>query len=556
MPQEKPDGASIPTPPDYPPAPCTPRRGPAGPGSWRSGRHPSVLVFLFAFALYADSISNGFVFDDVQVILRDARIHDLRHVPAIWTRGYWEEGRLGGYFRPVTTTSYALDYALQGERPVGYHLVNVFLHSLIAALVVPLSRRTGVPPPGPLLAGLLFAAHPIHTEAAAWVTGRSDLLAALAFVAAALFWLRYRGTGRTRELAGLTAAYGLGVLSKEHVAVLPAVIIAMEAAATRFGDAIGRRRLRDALLACGAALFLDLALRHAATGQLLDRPGTPVPGLLYGEPFGVRVLASLKILDRATRLLVFPIRLSADYSFNQIPIPRALEPRVVTGALIVLGSLLLALRARSVPRRLAMAVWAAATWFPVSNLLVAVPLLFAERTLYLPSVGLAVILGDCLATGPLARGTPRWKMALVLVVLTLGLWSARTIQRNTDWRDDPALFGAAVRASPNSALMRSNYGNVLLLSGRTAEALPQLEAALWILPAGEIGLKASFHLSIAYERLGRLADSERAIRHAVALDPRNAEVLRQLTTVLARRRNADEARRAVERAETPGAASR
>ncbi len=508
----------------------------------------SGLVFALAFVLYANSLRNGFAFDDVPVILRDTRVHALRSVPGIWTGAYWAGDRLGGYFRPVTTTSYALDYALHGERPAGYHLVNVLLHALISALVVPLARRLGVPPAGALLAGILFAAHPIHTEAAAWITGRSDLLAALSFVAAALFWLRYRETGRTRDLAGLGAAYGLGIFCKEHAVVLPAVLVVIEAGATRLRDPAGRRRLLSALLVCGAALFLNLALRLEATGWLLDRPRHLVPGLLYGEPPGVRLITFLKVFDRAVRLLILPIRLSPDYSFNQIPIPTGIEPRVLAGALIALACAFLTFRAWSVPRRFAMIFWAAATYFPVSNLLVPVPLLFAERTLYLPSVALAVIAGDWLAAGPLARGAPRRGTTGALILAIVSLWGTLTIRRNAEWRDDLTLFGAAVRASPASALMRSNYGNALLLAGKTKAAVPELQAAQRILPEGESGLKASFHLSIAYEQLGLLPQADAAIRQAIAIDPRRAEVWRQLGKVLALEGKPDAARRASERA--------
>ncbi|MDP3937502.1 MAG: hypothetical protein Q8R92_05125, partial [Deltaproteobacteria bacterium] len=374
----------------------------APPASRASTRWVILLVFLAGALVYANSLTNGFTFDDKVIVETNEKIRSLDRLPEIWTTPYWPSHRYIQNYRPLTLTTYALNYAVHGVAPLGYHLVNVLLHALVSAMVVILALRLGVTLAGAALAGLFFALHPIHTEVVAGVVGRAELLASLAYIGGFLLWLRYREHGRVRDLAWLIAVFVLGNLSKEHVVVLPAVILGAELALHRFRDPEGNRRVVRAFLACAAAGFLVFLLRNWATGtpfagNLLAHPVTA--GMLYGEPALVRFLTFLKVLQEIARLLLFPITLSPDYNYNQIPIPRGFETAVAAGAVVLGIGVIVAIRAWSVPRRFAMTAWAALTYFPISNLLVPVPLLLAERTLYIPSIALAVLAGDWLAGG-------------------------------------------------------------------------------------------------------------------------------------------------------------
>jgi hypothetical protein len=508
----------------------------------------AVIVFVTAFGLYANSIPNGFAFDDRWIIERNPRVHGLDRIHRIWTGGYWGEEKVTRYYRPLTLTTYAANFSVHGLRPAGYHLVNVILHAFVSVLVLVLAVRIGLPRGGALLAGLAFAAHPIHTEAVAGVVGRAELLAALAFIGGVLAWLRYRESGRTRYLLGLVLVYGAGLLCKEHVAVLPAVLVAGELALHRLRDRTGRARLLAALLGCGGALSVGLALRFLGTGsfvedRLLGFRG--YPGLLFGESVWIRMLTALKVLERIARLLVFPIVLSPDYSFNQLPIPRGLERGVVMGALLALAGAWWLWRVRSAPARLTMGVWALVAYLPVSNLFFPTTLLLGERTLYLSTVAIVILLGTLFPAAQRLSGRRQRIAAGLLMSLVLALWGVRTIHRNLDWRDQATLFAAAARTSPNSARVRMNHGVELLRAGKAEEAVRELQAAVWILPGYA---HAHFNLSRAYESLDRLSDAQGAALRAILLRPDEVRSRLQLGIILLRKGRLEAAREVYRRA--------
>ncbi len=494
----------------------------------------AAIVFVTAFGLYANSIPNGFAFDDRWIIERNPRVHGLHRLPEIWTGGYWGEEKVTRYYRPLTLTTYAANFSLHALRPAGYHIVNVTLHACVSVLVLVLGLRMGLPRGGAFLAGMAFAAHPIHTEAVAGVVGRAELLAALAFIGGVLAWLRYRESGRKRYLLGLILVYGAGLLCKEHVAVLPVVLAAGEAAFHRLGDRTGRARLLAALLGCGLALSLGLALRFLGTGSFVEERllgFRGYPGLLFGEPLWIRTLTALKVLERIARLLVFPIALSPDYSFNHLPIPRGLERGVAMGALLALAGAYWLWRVRSSPARLTLGIWALVAYLPVSNLFFPTTLLLGERTLYLSTVALAILLGTLFPAAQGLYGGRRRIAAGLLIGLVLAFWGVRTIHRNPDWRDQGTLFAAAARTSPNSARVRMNHGVELLRAGKAQEAVRELEAAIWILPGYTL---AHFNLSRAYESLGRLNDAQAAALRAILLRPDEVRNRLQLGIILLR----------------------
>jgi hypothetical protein len=512
-----------------------------------------LLVFLLASGLYANTIPNGFTFDDHSIVERNVLVRGVRRIPKIWRQGYWHEGKMVRQYRPVTLTTYAIEYAIHGLRPAGFHLVNVLLHALASCVVLALAARLGAPPAGALLAGVLFAAHPIHTDAVAGVVGRAEILSALGFLGGLLFWFRYRERGNATDLLGLLAAFAIGIGSKEQAVTLPVALLAAEGALHRFRDPAGRRRMFAALTGCVVVLGGYFFLRVMAIGHLTDVPVHAYPGLLFDEPQSVRILTFFKVFYRATKLVVLPIAMSPDYSFNQIPIPREIQMSVLLGALIVSACSWGIGRSWHTPRRFVMICWAAFPYLIVSNLFVPVFILFAERTLYLPTAGLALLVGDWTVSSRLWRDPCGGRVARALVAVIIVLFAVRTIDRNLDWRNDVSLFRAAARTSPNSALVHLNYGTLLILAGRNAEAVRQFEAAVRILPAYEVGAGAYSQLSYAYERLGRVLDAEEAIRRSLLINDQNPDSWGRLGYLLDEQGKTDAARSAYRREAILGA---
>ncbi len=505
------------------------------------------LVFLVSVLAYANSLSNGFTLDDKEIVEHNTRIRGLDQIPLIWSTGYWTNERYIKAYRPITVTTFALNYAVHGLRPAGYHLVNVLLNAAVAALLVLLALKLGVPLAGALLAGLFFAVHPIHTDAASGVVGRAEMLAALAFLGGLLFWLRYREQGRLGDLAALLAIFALGNLSKEQVIVLPVLFVVAELAFHRLRDPVGRNRLALALAGCGVLLAGIFMLRAAVTGTVLGGNLTnhpPVSGFLYGEPLYIRLLTFLKVLQKVARLLLFPIALSPDYSFNQIPIPRGFDRSVLAGVFVALICGAGFVHAWNTPRRFLMVSWAFLIYLPVSNLLMPIPLLLGERTLYVPSIGLAVVLGDWLASEPLRRAGRKRLAAGALVAAIILLWGARTVARVPVWRNQMTLFASGVESSPNSAMLHLNYGTALLLQGRVEEAARQLEIVVTIQPKLAV---AHYKLSVLYQMLNEPEKAEAAIRALLRMRLDDPAAWLQLGRVLVMQGRTEDAQRALKR---------
>ncbi|MBI3448290.1 MAG: tetratricopeptide repeat protein [Acidobacteria bacterium] len=491
-------------------------------------RRGAAAAFLLGATLYAGTIRNGFVFDDIDVVQKNPLAHAPPRLGAILTSHYWANVQAtGNLYRPLTILSFALNDAATGRSAAGYHAVNAILHGAVAALVVLVGAALGWSPAGAIAAGLLFAAHAVHVEAVAPVVGRSELLAALFALAA---WLCHRGavrspTSRARLGSGAAASalFALALLSKENAAVLPALVVAADLALDRSADS-RRRSLRSAAAMLGVvALFL--AARSAV-----------VPGVPAGDPLGrvfggvdamTRVRTAVGVMGRYLGLLVFPNRLSADYSYRQIPLiesmadPLFLVSTVAHVALAISG---FALASRA--RRSGVAVLCyLGTLFPVSNLAFSIGTVMGERLLYLPSVGFCLLVPAIFSETFPRPGRGRALLAAALLVPALALSAWRVVTRNDDWRDQRTLFLSTVRTSPDSAKAHYNLGVAEDDRGDLVAAMAEYRRAIEIKPDQAESFR-NYGLDLL--QVNRPADAEGALAKAAELDPGIADVFGDL----------------------------
>lgn len=416
------------------------------------------LVAAVAIAASATTLRNGFVYDDVPVITEDARIRSfslgLLAVP------YWDGEVRDRIYRPLTTLSFAVDWKTGGGSPVTFHLTNVLLHAVVCLLVLALASRW-LAGPAALVAALWFAVHPVHVEAVAGVVGRSELLAAAGYLVALLAWLSEGDAARTSPGGGRRASLAILVLAgaavgyggKEHALTLPAtLLLAGWWRARSRGERFGPAFRRQAVTWC-AVLVLALgylAARSAVVGTALGGGNTAAGLGDLGAVGRAMVMAPATLVW--VRLLLWPVRLSADYSPDAFVPSAALTLAHVAAAALLVGA---GLTAWSLRRR-APAVMAGMAWFVVTasvaaNIVVPTGVLLAERVLYLPSVGAALVAGavwGLLAEWATGRGASRalWPAT----ALALALLAARTMTRNPVWRDADRFYAALVHDAPDS----------------------------------------------------------------------------------------------------------
>ncbi len=433
--------------------------------AWRRHLLPVLGLWALALAAYSSSFGAGLVFDNRIAILNDPRIQDVtsRNANLILDQQYWYGNLPSALYRPLTTFSYLFNYAVlgNGSAPAGYHWVNFALHAVNIALVYVLALWIFGELRAAVATAAVWAVHPVLTESVTNIVGRADLLAALGVLAALACHVHAAGaTGkrRMRWLVAVGAATAIGMFSKESAIVAPAVLLLYDLAFAGRGK--WRERV-DSYAAAVAPCLLFLCIRaqvlaHSTTGSVvyIDNP-------LVGAGFLTGRLTAIGVIGRYVGLLLWPGRLSADYSYNQIPLFRLGDWAGVAAAAAALAMA-------------AAAVWAFrrhnrvffflglffVTLAPTCNVFLPIGTIMAERFLYLPALALA----GCVALGleAASRRLPA-KAAPALLGAICAALAVRTYVRNLDWATDQTLMASAAEACP--AAYRPHLVLATLLSG-------------------------------------------------------------------------------------------
>jgi tetratricopeptide (TPR) repeat protein len=486
-----------------------------------------LLLWALVGAAYSNSFQSALVFDGASIVTQDTRIRAAtpENIRLIFSEEYWYKGAPSGLYRPLTTFSFLLNYTLgSGEDPAAYHWTNFALHGINVTLVYALGILIFADPVLGLALAALWGLHPLLTDSVTNIAGRADLLAALGVLAALLCYMKgtaAEGRPKLAWLAGMVAAQAAGLFAKENAAVLPGLMLLYDMAWAQRS----RWRARApayAALALPFAVWLYLR-SQVQTHMLLHFMENP----LVGAGYLTARLTAIKVIGKLMWLFVWPARLSADYSYNAIPLfgwlPFAWEDAKALIALAVcVGAALLALRWRRRQRPL---FFFLAFFFialvPTANLVMLIGSIMAERFAYLPSVGLAgcavAALHELARRLPFklpafARATPA---AMAAVCLCLG---ARTYARNLDWRDELSFWSSTVDVSPGSARPHNNLGDTLSrMPSRLSDAIAEFETALAILPDY---LDAHYNLgnALAQER-GRRPEAIEEYQRALRIEP-------------------------------------
>ena len=454
----------------------------------RDPRTAALIVGLVAALVYANSLWNDFAYDDVHIIVDNEAIHSLSTLPGALYTPYWptDFGRELGLWRPATTGTLGLLYALGGGSPVVFHAANVLAHAAASVLVLLLcAALMGLP--ASLVAGLVFAVHPVHVEAVSNVIGMGEILSCVAVLLACLVHVRGPARSGWGRSLGIGALYLVAFGAKEGGVVLPGLIFLLDAARQRLGFAELAGYVRDRWRA-----YLVMAV--VAAGLLLGR--YDVLGSIANPfaPLGADLLSVIprswtlgEVWTHYVRLWVFPLDLYADYSPNVIPISLEWHAGNTVGAVMAIAVLAAALilwrkpamaPGSSTSRAAALGVvWFVIAISPISNALFLSGVVLAERTLYLPSVGLSAATGWLVVR--LAQSRPRG--AVILLGLALTLSGVRTWMRTPAWKDNQEVFGTLIRDAPHSGRSQWILGDEFLKAGDVSQALFAYRAAINIL---------------------------------------------------------------------------
>lgn len=464
----------------------------------------AILVSLLATIPYANGIRNDFTFDDVPLVAENPRLRAPGAVKAAFATDWWNGTRPQSLlYRPLTMASFAIDYAvarigatdppparLPAGAAVPFHLQNVFWHAAASIALFLLVLELFASPGLAVATAALFAVHPVHTEAVDGIVGRAELMSAgfalLALLVAARI-LRDDPPGIARPAASGVLLL-LALLSKEHAIVIPAIPLVWMATRPP-----GERRAlihRSSVKRLAAAMVLAtlayLALRSAVLGApvaaFASAPGTIVVDNPIAGATGIgRVLTPVRVFGHAVTKFVFPRSLSADYSYDQLPVVTAPDAATVGSAsalaALIAGAVLLRRRAPAASLGIACFLL---TWALTGNVFLVIGTIFGERLLYLPSAGACLAIASGITALSRRLAVPAFTSGVIALFVLAG--GARTWARNPDWKDNLSLFASAAAESPRSCKALDGYASALFTAGRPKEALAWAERALAVYP--------------------------------------------------------------------------
>jgi hypothetical protein len=478
-----------------------------------------VVIVLALFASIS-SISNGFALDDVHIIVQNARVHDIRNVLDVFSQSYWPADRGGALYRPLTSLFFTVEWAIGNGSPLPFHAVSIATYCAVSSVVFLLAREF-VRWEAALLAGSLFAVHPVHVEAVANVVGQAELFAGLCAIAAVTLFIRGRRRGNVsrRDVTVVTALYAAGLLFKEHVVVLPALLVAAEMILL---DSEHRRNIIAACVPMTAVAVLFVVVRSLVLGEVAGAGVSPV---FVNTGYSARVYTMLVVMMEWVRLFVWPAHLASDYA-PLVSVATSFSVAMIPSLLVIAGLSGIGFTVRKTAPGVAFGLaFTGVTLLIPSNLIVMTGFVVAERALFLPSVGVVIAVAagiEGLIQHVAVRNPRITTNAAILAALLLVLGVARSTDRNAAWKDNASLIEHNVEDLPASWQAHMMMAQLHNERGRGPQALQETEIAL------RLGDRNDYHLlafaADMYQMYGRCDKAMPYYSRSLAIAPDQPQV--------------------------------
>lgn len=479
---------------------------------------PAAIAGVLALLLFSVTLHGTYVYDDQQIILRDKRVIDPSHFREIWTKDYFNGG-IDNLYRPLVTLSYFAQWQLHGDMPWAFHLVNWLLHAGASALAAELARRLAKGNARvAIVAGCLFAVHPVHVEVVANIVGRAESMCAIAMLAAMVLFLARPMTVSRALVIGAFAT--IAALSKEQGLLLPLLFIPLYIVRKQIFPVAPDAKERNALLTLVVALCWPVAvivfLRENVLGlkfwwdpYFLDYTQNPITQS-HGRD---RLLMPISLLGRYMRLLVFPTRLSPDYGGITIgSVAKLRDPYLWAGVstivIYTIALLVAALKRRWV---IVFCLFSLGVLYGlIGNTVSIIGTIFGERLLFLPSAFALILIAILLAR-------VQFRVLMPIVIMLVVLASVRSFTYARLWNDPIAFYTASIRQNPGSIRLYFVLSEELQRQGQLDEAAEVLAVSRGVMPeyAG-----VWYRSALMALRRGKFEEAAVYARKAGWLDPR------------------------------------
>jgi len=470
-----------------------------------------VALAALTIAVYANSLTGKFVWDDTLLILDNKHIKDFKYFNQIFREDLFHMSDLPtGYYRPAQTFSYMLDYALWAKEAFGYHLTNILLQIFNAAMVFFLCLILFGTRGKSLFVASVFCVHPAFVPIVGYVSGRADLLG-LSFALVTVYSaVRFAARGKGIYWLWLSVPfYALAVISKEYYLLTPVFILLY--LFTFKCEPSNKKRLNIALSAMVSLAVFYAILRSTVLNFHQNM------GVIAEQPFITRLAIFPWIMKNYIMMLVAPFHMSME---KKLVFDSLVEPRFVLSYLAPAGIawLLYFFRKRKDSLRLFCLSWFVVGILPVCNIIIPLKAIWADHWAYMSSVGFFALIASVYDIPNIAiRSNPLYRIcALSLSLLYISYLSAVTISENRYWRDEEVLYARILETSPHSARTIYNQGKVFEERGEKDRALESYNKAI-SMTSGE---KAQYYNArgMLYKDMGNreraLADFEEAVKIA------------------------------------------
>lgn len=511
-----------------------------------------LIVSALAISLFAGSYGHDFAYDDIAVVKENRFVQQgIAGIPSILRSQYFE-----GYdphtnaraYRPVSLVTYALEKEFFGLNASAHHAVNILLYAILAIflLLALLRLLKNFHWSLAFVTTILFVVHPVHVDVVANIKSRDELLGFLNWTLALLFLLDHVDQPRRWKALFSYIFFFLSIASKENLLTTLACI---PLCLYFFRELSWPRILKKALPYAGLFLLFIL-IRASVIGQAGDNSARITyqdNPILAATNFSERVGTNIYTMGMYLKTLIYPIRLSCDYSYNSIPV-RPLTDAPVIGYLL-LYILLITIAVLGFKRKNIFSfciLWFLITISIVSSVFIMSSNAYADRFLFTPSLSICLAAGYLLyKLAGILKGqnlvraiTTRRIVAMVVFLVVISLWSGKIIQYVPVWKDDLTLFKYNLEVNPNNSRMHKNYGGEMVRqaivlrndtsfqrTGDTARinslartGIIELKKAKAIFPGDAVG---HIHEGNANILLGDFVEAENNLRNALTIDPNN-----------------------------------
>jgi Tfp pilus assembly protein PilF len=441
-------------------------------------------ILIFTFLAFANSLRNGFAYDDLTQILDNQQIRNFANLPTVFVTDAWfwrvqqdkdpvlQPGPTTPYYRPMIIAYLMVGWHLFGDLAFGWHLANVLMHLLVVFLSFRLFEKISGDLRISAIGAVLFAVHPLRSESVAWISGVTDLLLAIFVLSSFYLYLRFREESRKSLFAWALVLYGLGLFAKEPAVCLPVIIAAYEILVVT--DSPLKQRIRSTILLMvpflGVSVIYFLA-RQYALGFLLADPNYTTQ--TYREVF----LTIPLVVWKYVALLFWPMELSLFHATTLVSAVTSWRFIVPVLGLLLIAALIPKVW-RSTTTRFGL-IWFIINMLPVLNLKAFAPdFMVQERYTYIPSIGFSLVLAVLIVNLPFERwvAPPRRAKAMATAVILLSLLlGGKSMAQNRVWEHDLALWEHGIEVAPDQNMARFILGHKYINLRRFDLAAEQLE---------------------------------------------------------------------------------